>query len=300
LVNLDVSTLSNLEIIHADSNRLSRIGGVNHLQHLRVLSLREQRPSALSQEGSDVSGLVHDADISNLSVSANVMTVFPIPNAFLNLKRLEAASCGMQALPDDFGVQVPNLRVLNVNFNAIRDISPLLNIRRLTKLYAAGNRISRLRKTLAVVAKLGTVNEIDLRNNPLTLGYYPPVVETRVIPVNGRYATRQEGELDDIHQQQEDERYTITAIDRESNELFSARLDKDTKLRKRVYEMMMAYSCPDLKLCDGLAFTRNDVLIKDEIWERLVQLGVLKKSSTTSERNGNIDSKLRTAASEGT
>src|SRR6202012_5859041 len=84
------------------------------------------------------------------------------------------ANCGLANLPENFGLAAPNLRAVNLNFNALKDLRPLLNIKRLTSLFAAGNRLTRLRKTMAVLAKLMHLEVLDLRGNPFTLGFHEP------------------------------------------------------------------------------------------------------------------------------
>ena len=50
-------------------------------------------------------------------------------------------------------------------------------------------------------------------------------------------------------------------------------------LRRRVYEILLANSVPGLRRLDGLPFAQRQALTKDECWERLVELGILKVST---------------------
>ena len=157
--------------------------------------------------------------------------------------------------------------VLNLNFNAVKDLRPLLNIKCLTHLFVAGNRLSRLRKNAAVLAKLESLQTLDLRDNPFSVGFYPPATEGR-LTLKGDKTT-----LPD-----EEEPYMLPKREREADEGYLARLDEDTKLRRRVYEMLIASSCRDLESLDGKIFERAGVLVKDDIWRRLLELGVVRKS----------------------
>lgn len=270
LTKIDVSGMfPHLECIQADQNRISNIHDLEHLRHLHTISLREQQVAYSQAIQSSTSSFTSHSDLHNISLSANVIPRLYLPHAFLNLQRVELATCGLQALPDNFGIYVPNVRTLNLNSNAIKDLRPLLNTKRLAQLHVTGNRISRLRRNLAVLAKLTTLTKIDLRDNPFTVGFYPVAAEKRIVPINKeRFDTADELEP-----------YTLPDQEAEAEGLYSSRLDDDTKLRKRVYQIMLATSCPQLEHLDGLKFCRETAVIKDEIWNRLLLLGVLKKST---------------------
>ncbi|KAF2804841.1 uncharacterized protein BDZ99DRAFT_502290 [Mytilinidion resinicola] len=256
-----------LESLYVDKNGLTEIKGLESLKYLRTLSAREQYVDGLSASISNTQPLVRHSDIRNLYMSANAMPTFAMNQDFLNLQRLELASSGLQSLPSNFGQMAPNVRSLNLNFNALNDLRPLLNIKRLQELLVAGNRLSQLRKTLAVLSKLTTLTKIDLRDNPLTIGFYPPAVENRLVALK-----------DGISQGEELEPFTLPASNRVSGDRFLKRLDEGTRLRRRVHEMMMATNCASLQDLDGLPFDSRDVLKKDEVWERLRDLGIIKKA----------------------
>jgi protein NUD1 len=231
--------------------------------------MREQHMVSSQDPQISTSSFTSHTDLHNIFLSANVMPKIQLHHEFLNLQRIELATCGLQALPDTFGLSVPNVRVLNLNSNAIKDLRPLLNTKRLTHLYVTGNRLARLRRNLAVLAKLTTLTKIDLRDNPFTVGFYPVATEKRIVPLN----EERFNESDDF------EPYTLPDQDSEAEELYSSRLDDDTRLRKRVYQIMLATSCPKLDHLDGLKFSQDNALIRDDIWDRLALLGVLKKSA---------------------
>ena len=173
---------------------------------------------------------------------------------------------GLASLPPTFGQLAPNIRSLNLNFNALKDLRPLLNIRRIDQLLLAGNRLARLRKSSTVLAKLVTLKELDLRDNPLTIGFYAPVIEQRITKYVDGY------DLD-----AESDRFTLPPGSLESDSQHQARLDDDTKLRRRVHEMVLASTCRKLQVLDGLDFDPQSSLRKDATWERLLRLGVVRR-----------------------
>ncbi|KAJ9647933.1 Protein nud1 [Coniosporium tulheliwenetii] len=269
------SSCPNLERLHLDQNQLTpqTLIGLETLHRLRTLSARDQRV------GSSLSSLtirhcfMDNHDITSLLISANHIPRFEMSHHFLNLQHLELASCGLQALPEKFGQLAPNVRVLNLNFNALKDLRPLLGIKRLSQLSLAGNRLARLRKNLAVLSQLKTLTALDLRENPFAVGFYLPATENRVAT---RSMSSEEAEEDrDTH--------VLPMGDVERDRQYLARLDEDTKLRRRVYEMLLANSCRDLRTLDGMEFARQRVVVKDEIWDRLLSLRILKKSGRDSE-----------------
>jgi hypothetical protein len=199
-----------------------------------------------------------------------------MPTGWTSLRHLNLASCGLQSLPDTFGLSVPNLRSLNLNFNAIKDLRPLLNIGELNALLIAGNRLSRLRKTAAVLSKLGSLETLDLRDNPFTVGFYAKPVEQRIVKT--QTSLSDEDEQHGQAEEEEDNAFTLPPSALLLDQTYFARLDEGTKLRRRVYEMLVASSCKQLGSLDGKVFSKGDVLVKDEIWERLVVLGVVRKS----------------------
>jgi hypothetical protein len=139
-------------------------------------------------------------------------------------------------------MKLPNLRTLDLSYNGLRDIRPLAPLSGLVSLKLTGCRIERLRKTVATMGKLEKLLKLDMKDNPLTQGFYGP--ETS-----------------------EDKTY-------------KGKLDEDTAIRRRTYELLMAYSCRrEGFMLDGLVFDAKAAVAKDQVWERLVDLGVLRQVS---------------------
>lgn len=187
-------------------------------------------------------------------------------------------STGLQTLSSDFGVKCPNLRHVNLNYNSLRDLRPLLGITNLETLSLAGNRISRLRRTVAVLDRVGKqLVDIDLRNNPLTVGFYTPHTlsreEMRVIIQHNKAVL--DGKEED-YEAKSAKSYLLPRADKESDDASRERFDEDTKLRRRVFEMLVVNACNKLERLDGLEIDRRMVVKRDDVWERLLELGVLK------------------------
>jgi hypothetical protein len=329
--NLESLTLSalvpNLRHLNLDSNALvPSCLNLKGVPRLDVLSLRRQsvaQPFSFQEI---------TTDISALNLSFNPLHEFPqLPPPNL-LHTLELASCGLTTLPEDIATAAPNLQVLNLNSNAIKDIRPLLKLRSLTTLLIAGNRLARLRKTVAVLAQLERLDVLDLRDNPFTLGFYAPSIhDDATFDSFARPPSRDAGHMvlrahsDDGHASaRESGRHDLssssprrpgtgdsTASSRRSNDsrgsndsrrrhqlqlahggneasrvaeadaAHLARLDADTRLRRRVHEMLLLGGRAKLRRLDGLAVgaeRRKEVMRRDEVWERLVALGVLRRS----------------------
>jgi Leucine-rich repeat (LRR) protein len=191
-------------------------------------------------------------------------------------------------LPDDFGQLAPNLRFLNLNFNSLEDLRPLLNIKRLEELLLAGNRLKRLRTNVAVLAKLKTLSKLDLRDNPVTMRFYAPTVETRIVSVN-----------DASHDGDDSDRFVLPPGSPEADTQHLARLDEETKLRRRVHEMMIGSNCKNLRELDGLSFDEERVGKRDAIWQRLLDLNIIKKTEPKDdarEENPRIGWKAKSQA----
>jgi len=73
------------------------------------------------------------------------------------------------------------------------------------------------------------------------------------------------------------ERNDIKTLDDEEGCGREELLDGDTRLRKRVYEVLITTACSKLSKLDGGDVVRGRILLRDKVWERLKELGILKK-----------------------
>lgn len=261
LESIDVSRYANLRLLYLDRNRLGLVKGLFKTKHLDSLSLREQQTGARI----DMSFLNEAFEVRKLFLSGNLLDSFTPRTNFLNLQFLELANCGLQLLTPGLGRMISNTRVLNLNLNALQDLSPLVGIVRLKKLHLAGNRITRLRSTTFVLTHFPHLTVVDMRGNPLTLGFYPPLVEMRVIFGDGS----EDGQSD------APDPFTQGSADRVKDQKYAERLDMDTKMLRRVYEMLIILGGPRLKVLDGLTVDRSITRLEDDVWKALLASGVL-------------------------
>lgn len=82
---------------------------------------------------------------------------------FNNLEYLELCSTQLEELPKNFASQVPNLGVLYLSYNYIKNISPLKDLKLLQKLVLIDNRINRLNELVSTVRTLPSLAYLDLR-----------------------------------------------------------------------------------------------------------------------------------------
>jgi hypothetical protein len=272
LQSIDISQFPNLRLLYLDRNRLGTVNGLLRTKHLDSLSMREQQDGAIVDSAS-----LDDAfEVRKLFLSGNLLHTFTPHVHFLNLQYLELANCGIESLPIDFGQMLSNVRVLNLNFNALRDIRPLFGIVRLKKLHLVGNRLSRLRKTTNVLVQFPTLTLVDLRSNPLTQGFYSPVQEGRLIKRDGV-------EVDEVDGP---DPFTLGRADREKDVKYAARLDMDTRMLRRVYEMLVVGGSSRLKVLDGLSVDRSVLSANDKVWDALLSAGVLEAATPTMTAEG--------------
>lgn len=258
--SLDVRLMPSLKLLHADRNCIARLTGLSKVRRLDSLSLREQRgPTAL-----DMSFLQSAYEVRKLFLSGNRLEAFDPRIDFLSLQLLDLANCGLQSLPEDLGEMMPNLRALNLNFNALTDINCLRCIPRLKRLLLAGNRLAHSLSVVEVMAEFPFLSEVDLRDNPITQGFYAPLQ----VLVHGDTA-----DAVDL--------FRLPDADAERDATYCNRLDLDTRIRRRLYEHVFVERCQWLKKLDGLRLRRDICEVKDSIWKELAARGlVLNKDGT--------------------
>lgn len=92
----------------------------------------------------------------------NDRDLFPEP--LYNLVYLEMAACRLSVLPANMAQMVPNLRVLNVNYNFLSDVvKPLTGLTRLRKLTVVGSRMKASKPLVRMLQKMPEVELLDFR-----------------------------------------------------------------------------------------------------------------------------------------
>ncbi|MCJ1433437.1 hypothetical protein MMC27_002797 [Xylographa pallens] len=287
VTDMDISNLPNIQTLYLDNNHVTHIAGLRHSVSLATLTWRNQ---TILGTNDNVSIQLEDChDLRSFQISGNKLQYFDFKTTFLNLQRLELSSAGLDCLSKNFGIQMPNLRFLNLNNNAVKDIRPLLGITKLRELHIAGNRISRLRRTTAVLRKVsGALESVDLRGNPLTVGFYGYSSHSRNL--QRQLVIKDHERVDDAEDKNAEEctaaTYIIPPNDSVADQQHRDTLNEDTVLRRRVYEMLILGGCHSLYQLDGLPVDKGMIERRDVIWARLLELGVLKEKEKDINRIG--------------
>jgi Leucine-rich repeat (LRR) protein len=258
LSSLDLKSLPHLRLLHADRNRLVRIAGFSRARKIDSLSLREQRGDAPL----DLPHLLSRAyEVRKLYLSGNLLSSagFDPPTDLLNLQLLEMANCGLTGLPDHVGLAMPNLRVLNLNMNAlhVQDLTPLRCVPRLKRVSLAGNRLAEAAGLVEIFAGWRYLREVDVRDNPVTQGFYaPPTIMRVVVPRAGKNNAEGEGQLDrdgdGIGGDAGGDGFALPDQDPERDAGYCGRLDMHTRMRRRLWEAMVGARCGRVRKLDGL------------------------------------------------
>ncbi|TBU25484.1 hypothetical protein BD311DRAFT_669517 [Dichomitus squalens] len=171
LNSLTAVPFPNLRTLYADNDALGTIVKAYRLGKLENLSVRNQSGRAgLTLSIRDV------RDVKRLYLSGNPLKAGFLSEPCYNLVYLELAACRLMKLPQDFARMVPNVRVLNLNYNFLEDAGPLEGLGRLRKLTIIGSRIKGAKQLIRIVRGMHDLEMIDFRMNPCTLGWYLPLL----------------------------------------------------------------------------------------------------------------------------
>ncbi|KAJ5178527.1 uncharacterized protein N7500_001226 [Penicillium coprophilum] len=326
LETLDARAFPSASLLYLDQNHLSTVTGLEVCQNLEVLSLREQTPSNAKdlEHSLDIDlGLVKD--IRKVFLSSNKLSHQSVcPSApLLRLQLLDLAACTLKSLPNDFALSFPNLKVLNLNFNSVDDVEPLVGMNCLARLMIVGNRLSRMRRVCQILSRLGksgkgsacSLRKLDLRGNPLTIGFYPPAVtgngnaDRRRLKSHEQAVVRHQGAHRDLSEAlaelgnddqishratmgdesktdrdiEVNDPYTVPLADPQADVKYIRHLDQATRLRRRVLELLLyAGTSGSLHILDGLDLRPSlgdESSDMNKAWDRLEHLGVLRRKA---------------------
>ncbi|KAK4042748.1 hypothetical protein C8A01DRAFT_13672 [Parachaetomium inaequale] len=285
LTTLNVRALPHLRLLHADRNALVQIAGFSRARRIDSLSLREQR----GDTPLDLPHLLSRAyEVRKLCLSGNLLETFSPRIDLLNLQLLELANCGLSALPQEVGLMLPNLRVLNLNMNALSDLAPLRAVPRLKRLFAVGNRLADPAGVVGVLSGMGSLAVVDLRDNPLTQGFYAPV-QVQVLVCKRPPG---QGAGDDDDDVEAGKQFVLGEQDAERDGRYCGRLDMDTRVRRRLYETMVGKRCGRVKRLDGLVLRRGGEEVGGEgdvVWLAMKERGLVgKRGRGSSVREGKV------------
>ncbi|MBW0462828.1 hypothetical protein O181_002543 [Austropuccinia psidii MF-1] len=241
LERIDVSNLVNLRTLYIDNNDLMEILGAERLRKLENLSARDQRGGELSLPMRQV------RDVKRIYLGGNPLpTAFPTYQ-FYNLLYLELAMCQCQSLPADLSSLIPNVRTLNLNYNFLKDLRPLANLKRLQKLTVVGSRVKTVdRNLLNVLESLPELELLDLRQNPVCAPFYPPVLLHSTSPTISDHPNTTTNPTTAVHLNQ----YQIVSSDQKGKEdwqliddRFRKSLPNQFYLRRMTYRALILRSC---------------------------------------------------------
>ncbi|RSH90363.1 hypothetical protein EHS25_000968 [Saitozyma podzolica] len=184
LYTLDLTDFPRLKTVYADENRLRTLhrsaGGVGRIE---ALSMRNQRCSGLHISARELES------VKRLYISGNEIkpTFFP-ESPLYKLEYLEAVACRLSAWPARMVDRMPGLRVLNLNYNFLDHLDGLSGMTGLRRVTVVGNRLGGSAtggKVMRGLKGLTGLEEVDLRMNPSTLGFYLPVLSHPSSPEPG-------------------------------------------------------------------------------------------------------------------
>ncbi|KAJ5953266.1 hypothetical protein N7454_000162 [Penicillium verhagenii] len=328
---LDMKNFSSLSLLYADHNGLSTISGLENCHNLEVLSVREQ-----TQMGDGGSGLILDLDLGSakdirkvfLSSNKLASRCLSPSSPLLRLQLLDIAACTLPSLPGTFASSFPNLKVLNMNFNSLTELEPLVGMNCLARLTMVGNRLARMRRICQILSRLGrtgrgnpcSLRKLDIRGNPLTVGFYPPALtgngtnsDRKKLKDEEKAVTHQRDNRRDLSDALADldhndqvahavtwddsvksdreieinDPLTLPPADAQADEKYLQRLDRATRLRRRVLELLLyAGTSGSLQMMDGLNLRPvmgDDSSDMGQAWIRLEELGVLRRKAITEK-----------------
>lgn len=181
LEELDVSAFVGLKELQLDENNAVELIGADKLRRLETLSVKYQKRKGRH----DYDYWARLSDLRKLKLSGNLMTnTSSLPTLwepFLNLQVLELSGMGLKTLPKYFDEFMINLRELDLSFNSLKDISCLMGIPKLKRVYLYSNKIESMDQVLDCVNQWGYISVLDLRQNPITDRLYPPLLEEAII-----------------------------------------------------------------------------------------------------------------------
>ncbi|KAF7728930.1 hypothetical protein EC973_005325 [Apophysomyces ossiformis] len=167
LREFDAAFFPDLRTLYLDDNRIVRIVGLSCLARLESFSLRDQGGQKV-----DIN-LSYLRSCRKIYISGNPLKHLSNVLDFFTLQYLEICSLQLEELPHGFARQVPNLAVLYLSHNFLKNIRPLRKLRQLQKLVVIDNRIGSLGHVAETIRPMTKLRYLDLRQNPITLKLYP-------------------------------------------------------------------------------------------------------------------------------
>ncbi|KAF9046485.1 hypothetical protein BJ165DRAFT_1472061 [Panaeolus papilionaceus] len=242
LQNLDVGAMPNLRTLYADNNSLTTLARMDRLSKLENLSLRNQSGRGLRIQSREV------RDVKRLYLSGNPLKTDFLEEPCYNLIYLELAACRLTGLPEGMAKLLPNLRVLNLNYNFLEDVRALQGFTRLQKLTLIGSRLKSTKPLIRLVEGMPNVEMLDFRMNPCTLGWYLPLL------VKDMPGALQPGEVETG----EGGRGGNFPSWQELDSKFRRDLPDEMYIGRLAYRGLIMNRCPGMVLLDGVRVTEKE------------------------------------------
>ncbi|OSD02453.1 hypothetical protein PYCCODRAFT_1367524 [Trametes coccinea BRFM310] len=289
LQTLNAAFYPNLRTLYADNNSLGTIARAHRLAKLENLSLRNQNGrGGLTLSIRDV------RDVKRLYLSGNPLKPGFLSEPCYNLVYLELAACRLIQLPTDFARMVPNVRVLNLNYNFLEDPSALRGLTRLRKLTIIGSRIKGAKQLVGVLRGMSDMEMIDFRRvlmNPCTLGWYLPLL---VKDLPG--ALQPSDAVESNHGvDRPRERTRQELVWRELDAKFRRDLPDDAYVGRLAYRGLVMRACPNIRMLDGVEVERKE---RDKA-ERLLR-SIFGASAASSPSSSPDTDSVGTGSARGT
>lgn len=93
----------------------------------------------------------------------NPLTTTFMTEPCYNLVYFELAACRLTKLPPHFAQLIPNIRVLNLNYNFLEDVKPLEGLSRIKKLTIIGSRVKGTKGLIRMAQGMPEVEMVDFR-----------------------------------------------------------------------------------------------------------------------------------------
>ena len=277
LTRLDLSRFPKVRTVFADRNDLLSIersdGGTSRIESL---SLRNQKSPGLRLRKTDLE------NVKRLYISGNPISSDFFPTSPLySLIYLEAAACSLTSWPRDMARRMPNLKILNLNYNYFENLNGLYGMTELRKLTIVGGRLggSGAKGVVGALRGMTSLEEIDLRSvtlvkdlgsridairrmNPSTLGFYLPLIlpnpaSNAILDPSPRSPPRRQAPLPSV---------TLATIHPASfradppaanvwaslDGQFRKALPDEWYSKRLVYRGLIMATCPKLQFLDGI------------------------------------------------
>ncbi|TFK70382.1 hypothetical protein BDN72DRAFT_795336 [Pluteus cervinus] len=242
LQQLRLGSMPNLRTLYADNNALATLVKLDRLTKLENLSLRNQSGRGLHLLTRDI------RDVKRLYLSGNPLKTRFLEEPCYNLIYLELAACRLTALPEELATLVPNLRVLNLNYNFLEDARPLEGLTRLRKLTVIGSRLKGTKPLIRLIQRMPEVEMLDFRMNPCTLGWYLPLL---VKDVPGALQPSERGE-----KCSKGERAGLAWQDLDCK--FRRDLPDESYIGRLAYRGLIMRACSRIRMLDGVEVTEKE------------------------------------------